>query len=232
MIYVIFSLILTFSFYSYGVDIGTYGRVYKIAEKDMLEEMMEKAKKIDYKKIREKVKNYILNYKPKDLPHLTRAKKSYIYYVDYVYELPEDIKIPTKDGFKVLYKKGYKFRPIKYLRYKPVDLLIFNGNDIHEILFVKKHFIDKKIRVRLVLSDGNYRKVVKKLNVPVYYAYGKYFSRFKLRNTVSRVTVDINKGKFLITVYAVDKEGNLKDDDKYYLDENSYLRKKESVKVK
>ena len=228
------ALFLTFliSFSSFGKEVylGKFGRVYEIKEKDLIKEMYERAKKVDYKKERKKIKNEILHFKPKDLEKLEKADKSQVYYVDYVTELQQDIVLPVNGEWKTIYKKGYKYRPLKYLKVKPIDLLVFNGKDKGELEFVKKNFVDKKIRVKLVLCDGEYRDVAKKLKAPVYYLFGNV-QPLNLKKSISRVSVDTEKGKFKVTVYAVDEKGRLIDRDKYTLDSNSELvRKNEKVK--
>ncbi len=213
-------------FSSYSSEfLGRFGIVYEIKERDLIEELYEAARKVDYEKIRKDFKKKILNYQPENLIRLKKAKKTEIYFVDYEYELPVDVKIPVNGEWKVLYKKGFKFKPLKFVKFKPIDLLIFDGSDEKQLSFVKKYFIDKKIRVKYVICDGNYREVMKKLKVPVYYLFGKMFEPMGLKYSISRVSVDLKQGKFRIDVYALDEKGNLLSKD-YILNKDSYLEKK------
>ncbi|WP_293443614.1 hypothetical protein [Persephonella sp.] len=192
----------------FAKDLGVFGSVYKIREKDLLIELKEKASSIDYEKIRKEYETKIKNYRPPDLVTLEKAKKSKVYYYIPWAEVPQDVYGVKNGKLVLLYKKGDRFNPLKYLPFKPIDLVIFNGKDKGEVAFVKKHF--KGERVAFLITDGSFYRVSKELGVPVYYFEGPNLKeRLGVRETVSRVTVDGEKLK--ITVFAVDKKGSLKE---------------------
>ncbi len=96
------------------MDLGTVGRVYPIAEKDCLNEIREKAKKLDWEKIRDESIEMAKNYKPENLVKLPKATQDKTFLVDMSYTLGNDI--PDKDG-KIIYHKGYRFNPLEYIDY-------------------------------------------------------------------------------------------------------------------
>ncbi|WP_029523608.1 hypothetical protein [Persephonella sp. KM09-Lau-8] len=202
----------------FAKDLGVFGSVYEIKEKDLLLEIKQKASSIDYEKIRKEYENKIKNYRPPDIVVLEKAEKSKVYYHIPWAEVPEDVYGVKNGKLVLLYKKGDKFNPLKYLPFKPIDLVIFNGDDKGEIAFVKKYF--KNERVAFLITEGSFYKVSKELGVPVYYFEGKNLKdRLGVKETVSRITVDGEKLK--ITVFAVDEKGDLKE--KKYAIKNGFL---------
>jgi len=221
----VFLFFLLVAGFSYGIDLGTFGSVYNIAEKDIIEELKERASSIDYDKIRKEYRKKIRNYRPSDIVFLEKAKESRVYYHIPWAVVPEDIWGVQDGRLVLLYEKGAKFNPLKYLPYKPIDLVVFNGADEGELKFVKKYF--SKERVAFLITDGSYYEVSKRLNRRVFYFSGNV-DRLGVRNTISRVTVDGDRLK--ITVFAVSEEGELVDGNKYVVRQGFLFKKKKMVK--
>jgi len=157
-------------------DLGTVGRVYAIAEKDCLNEIREKAKKLDWDKIRKEGIEEVKKYKPEDLVQLPKATQNKTFLVDMSYTLGNDI--PDKDG-KIIYPKGYRFNPLKYIDY-PITLVIIDGNDNNQVDWFQDSKYAKDYRVRLLITDGYYVDLRQKLKRPVYYANRLIVERLQL----------------------------------------------------
>lgn len=98
---IILSLICTVT---QAVDL-TKGQTFDIVEPDLLTEIKQKAKRVDWKTLSSNMK---LAQKFARLPIATEDNA---YYHTPIATLPFEVK--DKDG-KVLYAKGYKFNPLKY----------------------------------------------------------------------------------------------------------------------
>jgi conjugal transfer pilus assembly protein TraW len=157
-------------------DLGTVGRVYAIAEKDCLSEIREKAKKLDWDKIKKESVEKVKKYKPEDLVQLPKATQNKTFLVDMSYTLESDI--PGKDG-KIIYPKGYGFNPLKYIDY-PITLVVIDGNDINQVDWFQDSKYAKDYRVRLLITDGYYVDLRQKLKRPVYYANHLIVERLQL----------------------------------------------------
>ena len=158
------------------MDLGTVGRVYPIAEKDCLVEIREKAKKLDWNKIKEESIEKAKNYKPENLVKLPNATQDRTFLVDMSYTLENDI--PDRDG-KILYPKGYRFNPLEYINY-PIQLVVIDGSDSDQVAWFQNSPYAKDYRVRLLITDGYHVELRKKLKRPVYYAHRLIVERLQL----------------------------------------------------
>lgn len=158
------------------MDLGTVGRVYPIAEKDCLNEIREKAKKLDWEKIRDESIEMAKNYKPENLVKLPKATQDRTFLVDMSYTLGNDI--PDKDG-KIIYPKGYRFNPLEYIDY-PIKLVVIDGSDSDQVAWFRNSPYAKDYHVRLLITDGYHIELREKLNRPIYYAHRLIVERLQL----------------------------------------------------
>lgn len=158
------------------MDLGTVGRVYPIAEKDCLNEIREKAKKLDWEKIRDESIETAKNYKPENLVKLPKATQDRTFLVDMSYTLGNDI--PDKDG-KIIYPRGYRFNPLEYIDY-PIKLVVIDGSDSDQVAWFQNSPYAKDYQVRLLITDGYHIELREKLNRPIYYAHRLIVERLQL----------------------------------------------------
>lgn len=158
------------------MDLGTVGRVYPIAEKDCLNEIREKARKLDWNKIREEGIEKAKNYKPENLSKLPKATRDRTFMVDMSYTLENDI--PDSDG-GIIYPGGYRFNPLEYIDY-PIQLVVIDGNDSDQVAWFQNSPYADDYRVRLLITDGYHVELRKKLKRPVYYAHRLIVERLQL----------------------------------------------------
>lgn len=170
------TLILCCSLQVQAKVIGTFGITYRIAEGDALAEIEARARQVDWQKVldRKKVRNY---QGPPDKRSLPRAKLDRTFLVDMTYT--SEIDVPDGKG-GILYPMGYTFNPLDYVSY-PKTLVVINGNDPEQLKWLMASEYQQRIDVTLLLSEGFYGAVAKRVNRPVFYADRKIIERFRLK---------------------------------------------------
>ncbi|GAB6075335.1 hypothetical protein [Desulfurobacterium crinifex] len=188
---------------------NVYASTYPIVEPDLLTEIQERAKYVNYSAIKKRFEELYKHYKPKEIVQLPPAKKSYSYLVDMTYELPFDVPKVDKSGriVGILYPKGFKFNPLKYIPVDPPVLIVFNGNSKEEINWVEKHIKSFPAYHKLIITDGNWQKLTKKFKEQVYFLTPRIKERLNLKETISVVR---RKGDYMkVKVIAVNCENIL-----------------------
>ena len=156
--------------------LGTFGTTYRISERDALAEIEERARQVDWNKVLDKKK--VENYQgPPDRGNLPRAKRNRSFLVDMTYTT--EIDVPDGKG-GILYPKGYTFNPLDYVTY-PKTLVVIDGNDPEQVKWLASSEYDKRLDVTLLLTEGNFGTVSKKISRPLFYADRKIIERFKLK---------------------------------------------------
>jgi len=168
------------------------GAVYEISEPDLLEEI-ESQKQEAFVKIRAYInrqKKIIENFEGEKL---TPAKKYSVYEIDPTYCLEENIYTLENNKWKVLYPKGFCFNPVLYLP-KPPPIVVFNACKKEELLTLKK--ILKNLKNYILVSSGCPLREIKKLKFekPVYLLTKELLESFRLKHTLSVISVDKQKG--------------------------------------
>lgn len=156
-------------------ELGTVGATYAIAEKDALVEIEQKAKRIDWSKVikRKPIEEYN---GPEDRMSLPRAVRDRSFPVDMTYTLEFDI--PDGKG-GVLYPKGYTFNPLDYVNFTKT-LVVINGNDPEQVKWFAASEYRGRVDVMLLLTEGHYGRLGKKLDVPLFYADSQIVERLHL----------------------------------------------------
>jgi len=182
-------------------DLGKYGATYPIIEEDAISQLKKAIAKYDWEKFKSKQKEKIKNYKPKDLVDLPVAKADKVFKVDMTGAIKEDII--GRDG-EVIYPKGYRYNPMEYVFMRRIIVFI-NGKDEKQIEWYKKSPYPADMRTMLLITDGSYLDVRKKLNtLTVYYANREIIDRMGIKAVPS---VAVQKGTELeVQEYALKKE--------------------------
>jgi conjugal transfer pilus assembly protein TraW len=195
---IITSIILLIS-----INTSSIAKTYDIAENDALEEMQERGKKIlpKIKKEVEKEKEKLLNFKG---AILKSATKNYTYYVDPTYTLEEDMMYydEKEKKWKILYPKGYKVNPIQYIPYKPPPLIVFNYCNKNELNYVKNLIKNNPLNY-ILINSGCPLKDIKDTNLKVYFLTDDVKQKFKLKETISIIDVDMQKKLIKVSVISV-----------------------------
>ena len=170
--------------------VGRAGAIYPIAEQDALNELMQKVKRVDWKRQFSEIEQSVQAFRPPDLARLPRAKHDRTFMVDPTYILPFDI--PDGKG-GILYPKGFTFNPLDYVSLP--DILVFiDGADKRQLEWFQKSPYAKSPNVMVLLTSGNYPEVERKLQRPVFYAPEKITKRFRIEAVPS---VLYQRGKLL-----------------------------------
>jgi conjugal transfer pilus assembly protein TraW len=169
-------------------DLGTFGAVYDIVEKDALKELEEKAKSVDFSKAvdRNALVKRARDFTPEDVKEMKMigpARKDRTFLVDMTYTLGRDIK---DDKGNIVYPAGYTFNPLNYVVY-PRTLVIINGKRPDHIRWFEESSYAKDARVTLLLTDGSYSELSRSLKRPVFYASTKLIEAFRIQAVPSVV---------------------------------------------
>ncbi len=151
-------------------DLGVFGAVYDIAEKDALKEIEERAGEVDVSWMinRDNLARRVRNYTPGDLKEvkLPPARKERTFLVDMTYTLDRDI---GDEKGNVIYPKGYTFNPLDYVTY-PGIIVIIDGKSRMQVAWFKSSGYAKDLKAKLFITDGSYAELSKALKRPVFYA--------------------------------------------------------------
>lgn len=164
-------------------NLGRFGKTYEIVEKDALTEIEERAKAVDWGKVFDSAREKLKNFQPPDIARLSDAKEDRVFYVDMSYTLPYDIRDHDNN---LLYPKGYTFNPLDYITYPNILVFINGSRDDHIKWFMESEYVNDH-RVMLLLSDGSYYEVMRKLKRPVFYLTKQIKDRFHLQAVPSIV---------------------------------------------
>lgn len=179
-------------------NLGAVGATYGIAERDALAEIEQKAKGIDWRQVitRKAIEEYD---GPQDRVSLPRATRDRRFQVDMTYVLEMDI--PDGKG-EILYPKGYSFNPLDYVTFTRT-LVVLNGNDLEQVKWFAASEHRGRVDVMLLLTEGPYRSLGKKLDVPLFYADSLLIERLRLAAVPSTVR---QEGKVMVVhEYAVQR---------------------------
>ena len=181
-------------------DLGTYGATYPIMEGDAIAQMKKAIAGYDWEKFKRKQREEINNYKPKDLVDLPTVREDKVFKVDMTGTIKEDIV--GKDG-EVIYPKGYRYNPMEYVFMRRIIVFV-NGKDEKQIEWYKKSPYPTDMRTMLLITDGSYLNVRKKLKaLTVYYANKEIIERMGIKAVPS---VAVQKGTELeVREYALKK---------------------------
>ncbi|BDV41518.1 hypothetical protein GURASL_04410 [Geotalea uraniireducens] len=171
-------------------NLSTVGATYQIAERDALTEIEQRAKGVDWSKVvrRKAIEDYD---GPQDRVLLPRAAKDRRFPVDMTWTLATDI--PDGKG-GVLYPQGYTFNPLDYITFTKT-LVVINGNDPAQVKWFASSEYNGRIDVMLLLTEGYYRSLGKRLDVPLFYADGAIVDRLRLEAVPSIVR---QEGKVMV----------------------------------
>ena len=141
---------LSFIYVGFAIEnLGTYGKVYKIAEEDILQWIQKNAKlpKISQKEIQKKIE------KASTIEvELPISKEDNVRYEKIIYEVPQDIVI---DG-KLIAKKGTKINVLEKIKLSKTYIVLAD--------YMLPDFVDYNQRTNAVylITSGNISKLEKK----------------------------------------------------------------------
>jgi conjugal transfer pilus assembly protein TraW len=191
MVLLIFSSLV----FANAVKIYETGTTYEFAENDMLEDIKEHIKnnrpeiEKKFEEIKQGSKSKIQNFQPQGLISLPSATKNNIFYPDMSYTNPDNIY--DNEG-RLIYPKGFTFNPLDFQMMHTV-LVVIDGTSKEQLLWLQKNGYANNIKYKILLSDGNYQEVAKKLKQHVFYCLPQITKKFQLKHTPSVITQIGNK---------------------------------------
>jgi len=210
---ILFLLIHSLLFSATLVKTYETGISFKFAEKNMIEEIRNYIKN-NKAKIEAKIKEYeksakgkVKSYKPDNLKELTPAIKNKTFYPDMTYTNPNNIY--DNEG-KVIYPKGFKFNPLDF-QVLPYQMIVINGTSNKEIQWLINNNYTNNIKYMILLSNGDYQEIKKKLKQDVFYTVSKIINKFNLEHTPSIITQIGNKIEVKEICISCKKEGRGKE---------------------
>ncbi len=152
-------------------DLGTYGEVWEIKEKDVVEEIQSKLSKMAANGLLEKHNKKILETtkqninRPKAFENIKHTIIPREYRYDPTYSYPEDLK--DHKG-QVFYKAGTKVNPFDHISL-PYELLLLDGDSKEHITWALDKYKKSKIKPLLILVKGEPLNLSKANDIHFYF---------------------------------------------------------------
>lgn len=179
------------------------GELYEIKERDAMEEIEERARKIDMRSLQERIMRRVED-KLRISYNFPKACENRTFEFIPWYTLPFDIK--GADG-KIIYPKGYTFNPLEYISslIGNYTVIFFDGSSRIEVEWLKRSGIDLDSALTvLIVVKGNIRELVREFKRPVYAYEPKLMDeRFRVKKTPS--IVKFKGGKVIVTEVGIYK---------------------------
>lgn len=125
------------------------------------------------------------------LSPLPYAKENRYFYADTTYTHPEDIK--DAQG-RIIYPAGFTFDPMHFITL-PYEIYVINATRDEEIAWIKERGVLGKGGVRILITQGNYKEVTKKLGQIIFFATETILKRLNITVTPSIATQEGNRLK-------------------------------------
>ena len=164
-------------------DLGVIGKTYDITERDLIEVIQNKLKRMEktgeLAKFQHDYKNRVIDgiEHPKPIPGIQATATAKTHYYDPSMVTDKDIADATG---KILYPRGTRVNPLDYIGWNKY-LLFVDGRDARQLAFSKQVTSASDRPVRLVLVAGEPLALMRKWKMPVYFDQGgKLTHRFSI----------------------------------------------------
>ena len=159
--------------------LGVYGRTYAFAERDGMEELMERVREANWEALldRDQLKEEVLSYKPKGIRAIPKATMDKTYYVDPSRAMPFDL---VDHHGQIIYAKGTSVNPLDFTQLSST-LVVLNPTDEEQVEWFKKSEHYDLLTTRVLISGGRWKDVQKELRMRVFYADPKIVSALRIQ---------------------------------------------------
>lgn len=179
--------------YSLASDLGVVGPTYEIAERDLIEVMKDKFRRMErtgeLAKVQENYKKQVLDAveKPKPVPGIKNTETAHTYFVDPTWTLDRNV---VDEKGNLLFPSGTKVNPLDYAPLTQ-QLLFFDQRERSQVAFAKRFIDQSTSRVKPILVGGEPLKLMRQWKREVYYDQGGVLSRtFLLKHSPAIVSQD------------------------------------------
>lgn len=192
-----------------AVNLGVQGKVWPIAEVNILKLLVESATQVNWHKVQKglvkNAENWGSHLPQWNFPQATETKT---HWFDPAVVLKKNVYGPRKNAagnyeWSLLYPAGTRVNPLRYER-PPTDMLFFNGNVPAQVTLAKQVLQAFRGTVYIVETAGNPENLAKNLDMPVYYANQGILARFPIRKlpTLMGVGTGIHEYDLALTELA------------------------------
>ena len=179
--------------FSLASDLGVVGPTYEIAERDLIEVMKDKFRRMErtgeLAKVQEDYKKQVLDAveKPKPVQGISNTETTRTYYVDPIWTLDRNV---VDEKGSLLFPSGTKVNPLDYAPLTQM-LLFFDQRERSQVAFAKRLIEQSSTRVKPILVGGEPLKLMRQWKREVFYDQGGVLSRkFLLKQSPAIVSQD------------------------------------------
>jgi len=177
-------------------DLGIVGPVYEIAERDLIEVMKERFRRLEQtgemRKLEERYKATVVDAveRPRPIPGITATQTARTYFVDPTWTLDRNV---VDEKGQVLFPAGTRVNPLDYAPLTQT-LLFFDQRERFQVAFAKRFLAEAKARVKPILVGGEPLKLMRQWKREVFYDQGGVLSRkFLVKQVPALITQDGNR---------------------------------------
>lgn len=171
--------LILFAIAARGDDLGAIGPTYDIIERDLIEVMKDKYRRMEKSgelaKRNEEYKRRVIEgvEKPRPVSGIKPTEVARTFYIDTTYTLGHNIH---DEHGRIIYPAGTKVNPFDYDRMTKV-LLFFDGRLKEQVAFARRFMKESKLPVKPVLVAGEPLELMRKWKREVYYDQGGALTR-------------------------------------------------------
>ena len=160
-------------------DLGVVGPTYEIAERDLIEVMKDKFRRMEKSgelaRVHEKYKQRVIETveKPRPVDGVSTTETARTFYVDPTWTL--DRNVVDEQG-KLLFPVGTRVNPLDYAPLTQF-LLFFDQREKAQVAFARRFIEQSKARVKPILVGGEPLKLMRQWKREVFYDQGGVLSR-------------------------------------------------------
>lgn len=184
-----------------AVNLGVQGKIWPIAEVNILKLLVESATQVDWHHVQQglikKAENWGSQLPQWDFPEVSQTKTIWF---DPAISLVKPVYGPKKSRngnyeWALLYPAGTRVNPLRYER-PPTDMLFFNGTVPAQVTLAKQALKAFGTSIYIVETAGNPESLAKSLDFPVYYANKGILARFPIRKLPTLMGVGTGPHEF------------------------------------
>jgi conjugal transfer pilus assembly protein TraW len=171
-------------------DLGTWGDVYPVAEKDMLNLIIERIEQLEHSagwpKLRESFFHRVIDHseRPSPVRGINRTRQYASRYFDPSVRIAADLK--DEQG-RIFARQGEVINPLKFVPFMQT-LYFINGDDPLQVAWMKRQQ-PKTVQVKIILVRGDIPKTSVALDSRIYFDQnGKLCERFGITEVPTRIT--------------------------------------------